>query len=168
MKRLFMIGGPMGVGKTTACRILKRGLDKCAFLDGDWCWDMHPFEVTPETKRVVMDNICFVLNRFARSAAFDNIIFCWVMHQQAIIDEILARLDAPDLRVQAFSLVCGEAALYARLRRDIDAGLRSPEVIQRSIDYLALYGALQTIKIDVTGRTPEQIASEILSAAHHT
>ena len=38
MKTLFLIGGTMGVGKTTACRILKRKLPACVFLDGDWCW----------------------------------------------------------------------------------------------------------------------------------
>ena len=45
MKTLYFIGGPMGVGKTAACKILKTMLDKCVFLDGDWCWDMHPFQL---------------------------------------------------------------------------------------------------------------------------
>ena len=39
MKRLYMIGGPMGVGKTAACRQLQQLLDRSVFLDGDWCWD---------------------------------------------------------------------------------------------------------------------------------
>ena len=40
----------MGVGKTTAGQLLKMRLDNCVFLDGDWCWDMKPFQVTPENK----------------------------------------------------------------------------------------------------------------------
>ena len=40
MKTLYLVGGPMGVGKTSVCQLLKRRLDRCAFLDGDWCWDM--------------------------------------------------------------------------------------------------------------------------------
>ena len=39
MKRLYMIGGPMGVGKTAACRQLQQLLDRSVFLDRDWCWD---------------------------------------------------------------------------------------------------------------------------------
>lgn len=35
MKRLYLIGGTMGVGKTTVCQILKRQLPNCVFLDGD-------------------------------------------------------------------------------------------------------------------------------------
>ena len=48
-KKVYFIGGTMGVGKTSVCQILKRKLDKSVFLDGDWCWDAHPFVVNPET-----------------------------------------------------------------------------------------------------------------------
>ena len=34
MKRLYLIGGPMGVGKTTVCRALQRRLERSVFLDG--------------------------------------------------------------------------------------------------------------------------------------
>lgn len=50
MKKLYLIGGTMGVGKTTTCQVLKRKLDKSVFVDGDWCWDMHPFIVDEEKK----------------------------------------------------------------------------------------------------------------------
>lgn len=36
-----------------------------------------------------MENICFLLNQFIRCSAYENIIFCWVMHEQGIIDEII-------------------------------------------------------------------------------
>ena len=53
LKRLILINGTMGAGKTAVCRELERELAPCAFLDGDWCWEMHPFQVTDETKRIV-------------------------------------------------------------------------------------------------------------------
>lgn len=40
--------------------------------------------------------------------AYDKIIFCWVMHQQSILDHILASLPLEDVRVKAFSLICDE------------------------------------------------------------
>ncbi len=67
----------MGVGKTTVCQIMKSRLCHSVFLDGDWCWDMHPFQVTEETKRMVVENICFLLNNFLRCSAYENIIFGW-------------------------------------------------------------------------------------------
>lgn len=57
----------------------KRLAQQC-FLDGDWCWDADPFQVTEETKEMVMHNICFLLNNFLRCTAYDNIILGWVMH----------------------------------------------------------------------------------------
>ena len=106
MKRLYLIGGPMGVGKTAACRQLQRLLTRSVFLDGDWCWDMHPFLVSEETRAMVMDNIAHLLGNFLRCSAFDHVIFCCVMHQQAIIDELLARLPLECVRVVRVSLVC--------------------------------------------------------------
>ena len=48
-----MIGGTMGVGKTTVCQQLKQDLPNSVFLDGDWCWDANPFQVTDETTRII-------------------------------------------------------------------------------------------------------------------
>lgn len=84
MKQLYLVAGTMGAGKTTVCQALKGKLAHSVFLDGDWCWDMHPFQVTDETKEMVMQNICFLLNSFLHCSAFEHIIFCWVMHEQAI------------------------------------------------------------------------------------
>lgn len=60
-KKLYLIGGTMGVRKTTFCQILKKKMDKAVFLDGDWCWDADPFLVNDETKKIVMENISFLL-----------------------------------------------------------------------------------------------------------
>lgn len=47
----------MGVGKTTVSQQLKQDLPNSVFLDGDWCWDADPFQVTEETKSMVIRNI---------------------------------------------------------------------------------------------------------------
>ena len=72
MKKLYLIGGTMGVGKTTVSKALNSILDNSVFLDGDWCWDAHPFTVTNETKAMVMDNICHLLNNFIHCSAYEN------------------------------------------------------------------------------------------------
>lgn len=161
MKKLYLIGGTMGVGKTTVCRELKMALPGSVFLDGDWCWDMHPFTVTEETKAMVMDNICHLLNNFLRCSVYENIIFCWVMHEQGILDEILSRLEAGEWNAVAVSLTCSEEALRSRLQRDIDAGIRTPDILERSLARLPLYGKLNTVMIDTTGKPVDQIVREI-------
>ena len=162
MKDIYLIGGTMGVGKTTTSRILKNKLDNSVFLDGDWCWDMHPFQVTAETMRMVEENICFLLNNFIKCSAYQNIVFCWVMHKQSIVEGILSRLDRGNCRVHCISLVCGEQALRTRLQRDVDAAIRTEDVIQKSIERLPLYEKLDTCRLDVSSITAEQAADFIL------
>ena len=161
MKNLYLIGGAMGAGKTTVCQILKRKLDRCVFLDGDWCWDMSPFQVTRETKKMVLENIIFLLNNFLHCTAYENVVFCWVMHEQKIIDDILSGLDASECRVNVISLVLSERALRERLRRDVEAGLRTEDVVARSLERLPLYQCLNTVKIDVSELSPEETAEAL-------
>lgn len=161
MKTLYLIGGTMGVGKTTVCNVLKRELPNAVFLDGDWCWDLHPFQVTPSTKAMVMENIHAMLTNFLGCEDIENIVFCWVMHQQQILDDVLAPLDLERVRVIPVSLLCSGEELKKRLCRDVEAGLRTRDILDRSICRLPLYDALDTIKIDTTGKTPVQIAARI-------
>lgn len=151
----------MGVGKTTVCQKLKELLPDSVFLDGDWCWDMSPFKVTEETKAMVMDNICYILNNYIHCSAFNNIIFCWVMHEQRIIDDIVSALDTRECEVKIISLICGEQQLRKRLQKDIDARIRQRDILERSIARLPLYESLDTIKIDVSDISVEQTAKII-------
>ena len=123
---------------------------------------MHPFQVTEETKQMVLENICFLLNSFIKCSAYENIVFCWVMHEQTIIDYIVSRLDTSDCKVHSISLVCSEQALQARLRKDVDAGIRTEDVIRRSIERIPFYKKLNTYKVDVSKITPVQVADLII------
>jgi len=161
MKTLYLIGGTMGVGKTAVSQQLKRDLPKSVFLDGDWCWDASPFQVTEETKAMVMDNICYLLNRFLHCTAYDNVIFCWVMHQQSIIDSIIERLDTADCDVKCISLLVDEDTLQKRLKTDVEHGSRTADVIDRSVARIPLYQELRTIKVDTNDKTIPMIAGEI-------
>jgi len=162
MKKLYIIGGTMGVGKTTVSKELKNRLSKSVFLDGDWCWDMNPFVVNNETKTMVMDNICYLLNNFIHCSEYENIIFCWVLHEQKIIDSILSKLDIKNLKVISISLLCNKNVLRERIQKDIDNKLRSNDVLERSIQRLPLYEKLDTVKIEVSEKTVADTVNEIM------
>ena len=114
-KQLICIGGPMGVGKTTVCRQMQARLDHCVFLDGDWCWDAHPFINTPETRAMAVDNIRHLLNGFLGCTAYETVLFCWVFHQADILPAILSGLEGA-YRLYTLSLVCPATTLAKRLR----------------------------------------------------
>lgn len=162
MKRLYIIGGTMGVGKTTVCQKLKAELNNSVFLDGDWCWDASPFQVTEETKAMVTDNICYLLNNFLRCSAYENVIFCWVLHQQTIIDSIVENLDTAHCEVKIISLIADEESLRERLNKDVEKGMRASVVIERSISRIPLYQTLNTIKVDTNEKSVAMIVDEII------
>ena len=161
MKRLYVLCGAMGVGKTAAGKALRDVLPDCAFLDGDWCWDMRPFRVTQKTKRVVLDNIAHVLNNFLTCGAFENVVFCWVMHRREILSGVLDALDTRGWDVRVTALVCSPEALKARLAADVRAGVRDADVIRRALEYLPLYRELGVPCLDVSALSPGETAARI-------
>ncbi len=160
-KQLIFVNGTMGAGKSTVCRALADRLTPCVFLDGDWCWDMHPFVVNEENKAMVLGNIAYLLNAFLANTSLTYVIFCWVMQEERIIEEICARLQgAFDLHV--ITLMVREDVLRARLARDIAAGLRDPGIVERSLARLPAYDGMKTVKLDVSDITAEQAADRIV------
>lgn len=93
---------------------------------------------------------------------YENIIFCWVMHEQDIIDQLLSGLNLAGCEVKAISLICEEEALVRRLKKDIALGIRKEDVVERSVGRISLYGKLRTVKVDVSEISAEEAAGRIM------
>lgn len=163
MKNLIFINGTMGAGKTVTGRELQKLLQDCVFLDGDWCWDSRPLIVNRETKDMVIGNITYMLRSFLACDAYKNIVFCWVMHEEAIIDAILKELEGVEYCLHIYTLICREDVLKTRIMKDVEAGIREPDVLMRSIARLNAYDNMNTIRIDVNEMTAKQTAEWIRS-----
>ncbi len=50
-KKLILISGSPCVGKTAVGTRLFESCDNSAYLDGDWCWCVHPFSVADSRLR---------------------------------------------------------------------------------------------------------------------
>lgn len=161
MKKIIFISGTMGVGKTIVSTNLKKLLTPSVFLDGDWCWDMQPFVVNEENKAMVIKNIQFLLQSFIANSNFDSIIFCWVMDQQTIIDQILSKLSLEDSQFYSFTLLASEEQLRTNLTKDILKGLRTADVIERALQKQQNYEAVHSQKIATADKSPKEIAEEI-------
>lgn len=163
MKKLILVNGTMGAGKTAVCSELSKKLNNSVWLDGDWCWMMNPFTVTEENKAMVIDNITYLLRNFLNNSGFEYVIFDWVMHQESIINDILNKLeDVQDFKIYKLTLTCSEAELRKRILKDVEGGLRDMEVLQRSAERLSLYENMDTIKINTDNMDVEGAALEIM------
>ena len=83
-----------------------------------------------------------------------------MLHEQAIADAILSRLEGP-FALRRVSLVCTPEKLAERLMRDVRVGLRDESVVARSVPRLPLYDRLNGEKLDVSELTPGEAARRI-------
>lgn len=162
MKTLYFISGTMGVGKTTVCQILKSKLSNSVFLDGDSCWNYKEGNITEQDKKEVINTIVYKLNSYLSDSKYENIIFCWVMHEQSIINEILSNLTLVNCSLISVSLICTREALIQKLSSDVENKLRKDDIINKSLERLPLYKKLGTIKINTTNKEPFEVANKII------
>lgn len=160
-KKLIIVNGVMGVGKTSVCRMLYKELDNSFWLDGDNYWMMNPFTVNEENKTMVLDNIIHILNNYIRNSSSKYIIFNWVIHTDEIMEEILKGLNTSNVEIYKITLMCSVESLVSRIKGDIIKGLRDEDNIRRSLERLVLYEKMNTIKIDTTNKELEEVVSEI-------
>lgn len=146
IKTLILINGCMGVGKTSVARALYRRLPRSVWLDGDWCWMMNPWVVSERNKRMVEDNITYLLRSFVSNDSLDYVVFSWVMHRPEIIEGLLERLADLPCEVHRISLVCSEEALRARMLADG----RDDDVVEESLRRMPLIRRMDTRQIDTT------------------
>ncbi len=162
-KKLVFIDGPMGIGKTTiGQRLVEQKLTNAAFLDGDWCWYMHPWVFNDENKQMVLKNIQYLLNSYLQNSTIKTIVFVWVMHQQRIVDDILTGLNG-HYKFYNFSLVASDAELTNRFLKDVQAGSRQSADLAGTLERLPLYQQVDSIKIDVTGKTAAETTQQLHS-----
>ena len=64
--RVIIINGPMGVGKTVTGKHIAEKNPGTAFIDGDWCMDIHPFVGNRETKAMAVDNILHIIGNYQK------------------------------------------------------------------------------------------------------
>ena len=104
----------------------------------------------------------FIFSVFPKSKKeYENVIFCWVMHKQNILNEVLSRLNKDGCILYKFSIVCSEQSLIARITKDIKQKIRNKDVIERSVPRLKNYFEMDTQKIDVSNISAKKTAEII-------
>ena len=161
MKNLILITGTIGVGKSNISLLLARMIEPAAYLDGDWCWNMNPFLVNDENKKMVMNNIKYLLKNYLNNSNFEYIIFCWVIPEEEILNDILS--DLPNnFELHKFTLTCDPDSLKYRLLNDTNRQI-SQETIDNSLSYIPKYNLMDTTKIDSTDKSINQIVELLIS-----
>ena len=140
---------------------LKEAISLAGLKDGMTISFHHHLRNGDQVLNLVLQNISDLLRRFLNHSSLKYVVFCWVMHEQRIINSIIEKLDTKNCTVHCISLIVNEKCLRDRLSNDIEKGIRTADILERSIARIPLYQALSTIKIDTNNKTVAMIADEI-------
>jgi len=165
-KKLIMINGTMGVGKTTICRMLNKSLQNSVWFDGDWGWMINPFIVNEENKKMVEDNLRHILRSFLTNSSIDYVLFNWVLHTEEGIKMVLSWIEDLKYDLIKITLICSEEELKRRLLKDVEENNREQSIINRSIERLRMYDKLDTIKLDTSNLSIQEVVNEIIRIAN--
>lgn len=163
-KKLIVIIGPNGVGKTTTAIVFKDSCPRSAYIDADWCRSINPFHpLTEATKELVISNIFCLMKNHLLCADIETIVFPYAFHgeRKEIFDAVIARLREADITfdLKIVILKCSYEENVRRARED----KRDEERIQRGMRLThEFYDNYEYPMIDTTDLTPEEVAECVM------
>ena len=159
--KAIIINGPMGVGKTTVGKYIADKYPGTAFIDWDWCMDLHPFVGSRETRAMAVDSILHMAANYRKCSVCRMIVVVWLMDDPEIVRAITDGLSRLQMEVKSVTLVCDGEQLTGRWKNDHNCEWRTDEWLDVSLRSLPGFAAMENT-IDTGGLSVEQTAEKIM------
>ena len=163
MKKIILIIGPNGVGKSTTARAFLDKNTRCAYIDADWCRCINPFDFTHETKKTVTENIFCLFKNYLTCPDIDMVVFPYGFHgeRKEIFDAVIQRLNSELLEYKLFPIIltCSLEENIKRVEKDKRDIVRIKRGIKNTFHF---YDNYPYTKIDTTKESVEQVVDKIL------
>ena len=159
--KVIVLNGPMGVGKTTVGKYIADQNPGTAFIDGDWCMDIHPFIGTRETKAMAVDNILHMIRNYQKCSVCSMIVLVWLMDDPWVIQGIKEGLSVLQLEMKNVTLLRDRENLIRRWNNDQNCEWRTNEWLQISLKSLPGFASMENT-IDTSDIPVDQIADLIM------
>lgn len=165
---VLVLTGPVGAGKTTVAIAISEILDKAdvahGFIDVDairWCHPSPPHD--PFNMKLGLRNLAAVAANY-RDAGAERLILSDVVETQEDKSNLAAAL--PDAVMKVVRLKAEIPTLHQRLeKRETGESLEWHKHRAIELTELMERNSVEDLLIDTEGKTPEEIAREILSGA---
>ena len=132
-----------------------------AFIDGDWCFDIHPFVGNQETKTMAIDNILHMIANYRKCSICKMIVFVWLMDERWVYQKIADGISDMELEAKNFTLVCDKNTLINRWENDKNCEWRTNEWLEVSLKSLSFFSLFENC-IDTSGLTIDMVADMIM------
>lgn len=161
MKKLILILGPNGVGKSTASAALLKNLPNSAYIDSDALRMMNPAR-GEEVIAVQKQNILALMRNYFSASFVEHVIFPYGYHahRKKMLEDMIVEMKAEfEFEIITVVLTCCEDENIRRMKTDG----RNEERISHSIENTrTIFDGLDCPKIDTTSLTPEQTAERMI------
>ena len=166
MKKLILICGPNGVGKTTLCKALHNNLLNSALVEPELCTMINPFRLNDDIGSLTISNITHLLRNYLNCSSVDYVIFNYGLHglRSMIFKKVMENLKDTKFEFVPFSIKCDENENIKRMIKDE----RDEERIQRALSYRSIYEQLEYPVIDTTSLTVEKTVERVLQQLNAT
>ncbi len=158
--KIIIINGPMGIGKTTAGNFIADRHPGTAFIDGDWCMDIHPFVGNRETKEMAVDNILHMIRNYRECSECGMIVLAWLMDDAWVYEKLTAGIRESGLEIRSVTLVCGEEQLRKQWMADKNCPWRTGEWLEAALKSLDHFSQADNC-INTSGLSVEEVADLI-------
>ena len=161
-KRLFLLGGPTAVGKSTALRQLTNQLPSLGVLDADDVWRVSDDIGVEENRTIAQQNTVNAMKGYF-SAGCDTGLLAWVFARELLYGPVIAGLKETVGSIQQVYLIASPQVLRQRVTERYQRQLATDKLeshIEYSLSRLTLIQALPFPKID----TSEMTAAEVTEA----
>ena len=158
--KVIILNGSMGIGKTTVGTCIADRNPGTAFIDGDWCMDIHPFVGNRETKKMAVDNILHMIRNYRDCAECNMIVLAWLMDDAWVYETLTAGIREAGLEIKSATLICNEDQLRKQWIADKNCPWRTEEWLETSIRSLAYFSKADNC-INTDGLSVEEVADRI-------
>lgn len=162
--KVIVINGPMGVGKTAVGKCIAEKNPGTAFIDGDWCMDIHPFVGNRETRGMAADSILHMIGNYQKCSACRMVVLVWLMDDEWIRERIMEGLAALRSEVYSVTLTCDRESLISRWKNDKNCEWRTDRWLEASLVSLPGFATMENT-IDTDGLSVGQVAERIMRSS---
>ena len=162
MKRLIVICGANGVGKSSVSSKLLELLPNSAYVDSDWCRKINPFDFTAEAADVAKKNILSLMRNYFDCPQVQNVIFPYGFHgrRKEIYESLICELRKEiNFELCPVILYCSEVENINRMLNDNRDEAR---ITRALINTRSIYDEYEYPKIDVTNLSISDTVIEIM------